>query len=412
VLTALVALQMWWFVRGWLERRPGFYWLFFLTGGVATLTKGPAGFLPPLLAVVVFLLLSRETDELRRLRIGRGLLLWAAVVLAWLLPAALVGGGEYLDQIVLRQNLTRFADPWHHFQPWYYFLTVLPGDFFPWSLLLPAAIALGRRSEGPTRQGVRLAACWAIVTLVFFSISPAKRSVYVLTMYPALALLVAAALDRAALLWPRERRWVTVPFALVAVLATVLMTAAALGPQLAAAGGPLQRHAEALAGLGGSSFARVLVAAFLPLLVGALAAWAAARSGRVPRAAGALAAGMAGMLLVVACFVLPRFDTFKSAREMSAILRARMRPGDVYGIYPRLDATFLFYSGRFAESLETPGDVQALLARPGRVWVLAQRDDWARLDPQPPLVEVARDRDPREGYLLLARPEMFADARR
>jgi hypothetical protein len=411
-LTALVALQMWWFVRGWSERRPGFYRLLFVTGGVATLLKGPAGFLPPLLAVVAFLLLSRQAAELRRLQIGRGLLLWAAVVLAWLLPAALAGGGEYLEQIVLRQNLTRYADPWHHLKPWYYFLTVLPGDFFPWSLLLPAAVVFGRRSEGPARQGVRLAACWAIVTLIFFSVSPAKRSVYVLTMYPALALLVAAALDRAALLWPRGRRWVTAPLLVVAGLAVLLLTAAALTPRLAAPGGPWERHAATLASLGGGSFVMLMVAAFLALLVGALVAWWAARGGRVGRATAALATGMAVLYLVVAHALLPRFDTFKSARQMSSVLRARLRPGDVYGIYPRLDASFVFYSGRFAEGLESPAALRGFLARPGRVWVLAQRDDWRRLNPRPPLVEVARDADPREGYLLLARPEMVGAARR
>ena len=92
--------------------------------------------------------------------------------------------------------------------------------------------------------------------------------------------------------------------------------------------------------------------------------------------------------------------------------RQRMRPGDVYGIYPRLDASFVFYSGHFAESLESPAELRGFLERPGRVWVLAQRDDWGRLDPQPPLVEVARDSDPSEGYLLLARPEMVGAAPR
>jgi hypothetical protein len=35
---------------------------------------------------------------------------------------------------------------------------------------------------------------------------------------------------------------------------------------------------------------------------------------------------------------------------------------------------------------------------------LAQRDDLARLRRPPDLVEVARDPDEREGYILLARP--------
>ena len=42
----------------------------------------------------------------------------------------------------------------------------------------------------------------------------------------------------------------------------------------------------------------------------------------------------------------------------------------------------------------------------GRIWLLAKRDAWRQVSSPPPLVEVARDQDVKEGYLLLARPEM------
>ena len=81
-----------------------------------------------------------------------------------------------------------------------------------------------------------------------------------------------------------------------------------------------------------------------------------------------------------------------------------MAPGETYGIYPRLDSTFLFYTRRFCTDLDSEAKLRAFLARPGRVWLLAQRDDLARLKNLPAMTEVARDQDPREGYLLLLRP--------
>ncbi|HEY9422467.1 MAG TPA: glycosyltransferase family 39 protein, partial [Thermoanaerobaculia bacterium] len=186
-LTALVLLGVWLWVRAYTEDRPRLYPLFFVAAGLATLAKGPVGLLPPLLSMLAFLGLTRNGREIRRMNIGLGLLLWAAVVLAWLVPAGLDGGREYLEQIVFKQNVTRYADPWHHFQPWYYYLTLIPGEFFPWSFLLPTALVVGwkRMTEKAARAGFLFCLCWAAVTVLFFSVSPAKRSVYILTMYPA-----------------------------------------------------------------------------------------------------------------------------------------------------------------------------------------------------------------------------------
>jgi 4-amino-4-deoxy-L-arabinose transferase-like glycosyltransferase len=392
LLTFLVTLGVWFWVRGYSERKPGLYWLFFLSAGLATLAKGPVGLLPPLLSILAFLAWTRNGVEIRRLRIGRGLLLWAAVVLAWLVPAGLDGGREYLEQIVFKQNVTRYADPWHHFRPWYYYLTVVPAEFFPWSFLLPTAIAVGwRRTVGKERDGFLFCLCWMAVTILFFSVSPAKRDVYVLTMYPAMALLVGAALDRLASEWPQGRGWLVWPLGLVAALSLLIVAA------LPIAG----RGRPEVEPLGGDRFVWTVAAAFLPLAIGAIYAWWQGRSGRIARAASGLAAGMAIVGLIAALVLLPRFDVVKSARPMSRLLLAKMGPGEPYGIYPRLDATFLFYTRRFAVPLDGEPALQEFARRPGRVWVLAQRDDLAKLEAPLPLVEVARDADLREGYVLL-----------
>lgn len=402
LLTFLVTLGVWFWIRGYTEGRPGLYPLFFVATGLATLAKGPAGFLPPLLAIIAFLAVTKDWTELRRLRIWLGLLIWAAVVLAWLVPAGLSGGREYLDQIVFRQNVTRYADPWHHFQPWYYYLTAIPAEFFPWSFLLPTAIVVGWKrfhgsTQNPERKGFLFALCWMAVTVVFFSISPAKRTVYILTMYPAMALLVGAALDRIALEWPRGKRWmmrgVTWSLGLVAFLALLIV----IGLPIAGRG-----REEAIP-LGGDRFVWQVTLAFLPLLAGALYAWWQSRSGRIPRAAAGLAAGVGAVGLLAALFLIPKFDVVKSARGMSKELLSRMRPGDTYGIYPRLDSTFLFYTRRFAVELDSEQKLREYANRPGRIWILAQRDDLAKLGKPLPLRPIASDQDTREGYILLGK---------
>ncbi|HVR97822.1 MAG TPA: glycosyltransferase family 39 protein [Thermoanaerobaculia bacterium] len=391
LLSFFVTLAAWFWVRGYTEGRPRLYPLFFLSAGVATLAKGPVGLLPPLLSVLAFLAVTRDKEELKRLRIPLGLLLWAAVVLVWLIPAGIAGGEEYLGQIVFKQNVTRYADPWHHFQPWYYYLTVIPAEFFPWSFLLPTALVIGRRRV--SRQGFLFCLCWMIVTVVFFSISPAKRTVYILTMYPAMALMVGAALDRLAESWPRERGWLTWPLGLVAGLSLLIVAAL----PLAGRGRP-----EAVP-LGGDRLVWMVTAAFLPLFLGAVYAWWAGRSGRVFRSAAALAAGTGLVAVIASLALLPRFDVVKSARGLSRVLLAKMGPGETYAIYPRLDSTFVFYTRRYAVVPEGEAELREYARRPGRVWLLIQRDDLQKLKEPLPLVEVARDADLREGYLLMTR---------
>jgi hypothetical protein len=210
-----------------------------------------------------------------------------------------------------------------------------------------------------------------------------------------MALLLGAGLDRLAAEWPSWRRWwLVVPFGLTAAVALAIVVA------LPAVG---RGRTEAIL-LGGDPFVFLLTALFLPFLAGTVYACWAGWSGAVFRAAASLAAGIALTALGVMLFAVPRFDVFKSARGLSRELVTRMAPGETYGIFPRLDNTFLFYTQRFCVDLDSEAKLRAFLARPGRVWLLAQRDDLARLKDLPPMAEVARDQDPREGYLLLLRP--------
>jgi 4-amino-4-deoxy-L-arabinose transferase-like glycosyltransferase len=400
-----VVLAMWCWVRGWQEQRPGLpaagrwpSWrlLLFAVAGVGTVAKGPVALLPILFGILAFLLLEGDRAELRRLPIVKGLLLWAGVVLAWLGPALLRGGHFYFERIVLKQNLTRYADPWHHHQPWHYYLTTaLPADFLPWIVLLPAALVAWRRdANDEERRGLRLAACWALATLVFFSLSPAKRTVYVFQMFPALALLVGAGLAIASRRATAYRRLLAWP---LGGLATLLLVAPLALPAQA------RRHPEVVALrpelvplVGG-----LVVALGLGLLA---AAWLYGR-GRVRAGTATAAASFALSLTFVFAVILPRFDVFKSARPLAATLVAVAAPDEPYAIYPRFDAPFVFYSERYATDISGEAELAAFLARPGRVWLLIERDDLAKragpLVANGPLVEVARDPDPKEGYLLL-----------
>lgn len=398
LLVALVMLAMYFWTRGWVERRPGFHACFFLATGVATVAKGPVGLLPPLLSILAFLVWTRQTPRLREMRVGRGLALWALPVLLWLGPATLHAGPSYLHTMIFRQSVQRYADPWHHFQPWHYYLGVVAGDFLPWSLLLPGALVAGFAAlRGARRDGFKLALSWVVVTLLFFSLSPAKRSVYVLTMYPGLALLVGAGLVELARGWPRRRAWVLVPLAALALLFAL----AGLALPFVA-----PRRAAELAVLGADLPWRL--AGILAALAAAVVwAFLAARAGRLRAAAERLALGFGVAGLAAVLLLLPRFDATKSARRLAAVILERIPASESYAMWPRFDAPFVFYTQRFAVELEDEGELRDYLGRSDRIWLLVRRANLDELPAATPLIEVARDAETGpSGYLLMTnRPD-------
>ena len=181
-------------------------WRWYALAGVATglgvITKG-TGFLPWLLLLPYAL--ARRWQWRGLPEMGRdwrwllGPLVFLATIAAWALPILLLANqpgheavAAYRDDLLLRQTLTRYADPWHHHKPfWYYLAQVVPLLWLPLSFL--AVLALRpwwrRIRRGDARVFMLLG--WVALVLLFFSASPGKREVYILPALPALALAFA-----------------------------------------------------------------------------------------------------------------------------------------------------------------------------------------------------------------------------
>ncbi|MFQ5720738.1 MAG: ArnT family glycosyltransferase, partial [Acidobacteriota bacterium] len=391
LLVFLVTLSIYFWVRGEVEERPVWARLFFVSLGAAVLAKGPAGLLPPLLAILVFLALRRDREGFRRLAVGRGLLISLAVVAIWLVPAGWAGGWPYLEQIVFRQNVTRYVHAWGHIQPFTYYLPVILTDYFPWSLLLPAAVVAGwRLADTEARRWFRFNLCWIGVTLLFFSVSAGKRTVYILPMYPAMALVIGAGFERLAAIWPRRRFWVIGP---LGIAAGVTGVAAVVVPRLVAHRPELSVLGPALPGRVGG----ILALMALALAAAALLAW----RGKIHAAAGALAGGAAVVTLAATLAVLPPFDRLKSARPLAEALQLRCGPTTEYALYPRLEPPFLFYTRRFATVLSTPAQLRDYAVSHRPACIIAERAHLDDLTGEMGLSVLASDSNPTAGYVLL-----------
>ncbi len=183
------------------------FWLGCFSAGLGVVAKG-VGFLP-LLALIPFALMRwRDWHGLAPLGRGNagrwllGAVAFFAAILLWFGPMVFLATRDgdpehaaYLHNILFKQTAERYAEAWHHVQPPWYFLEVIAMFWLPFSLAL---LWLWRDWLGAWRARdarVWLLLAWALLVLVFFSISAGKRDMYILPALPAFALAAAPFLN-------------------------------------------------------------------------------------------------------------------------------------------------------------------------------------------------------------------------
>jgi 4-amino-4-deoxy-L-arabinose transferase-like glycosyltransferase len=138
-----------------------------------------------------------------------GVLLGAAIALAWALPAGHFGGEEYRRAIFWGQTAGRVSESFAHRAPWWYYLPFLPVILFPWFVW--PRFWRGIFSGGWRDNAIRFLLAWFILTLAGFSLVSGKQAKYLVPFLPAFALLAGWALGKAK---ARARWWEMLPPAL------------------------------------------------------------------------------------------------------------------------------------------------------------------------------------------------------
>jgi 4-amino-4-deoxy-L-arabinose transferase-like glycosyltransferase len=166
-------------------------WLAFILMGLAVLAKGPVGLLVPLAVYLTLRFCDKASPHVSFLRLGLGLLVAVAIPVAWIAACWHSGApAEYLHELLFTQNVSRAAGELGHRNSIFYFVFHAPLAFMPWTLFLPAAWMVLRKSDPAL---LRRLAGWVLVVIVFFSIPVSKRNIYILLALPGMALGIAAA---------------------------------------------------------------------------------------------------------------------------------------------------------------------------------------------------------------------------
>ena len=174
--------------------RVGWYLLGAASSALATLVKGPVGFIVPALVLGVFHALDRRWDALKRFFAPVNLLVFFGLTLPWFL----VVNHQHHDFAyygLVEESLHRYTTTeFRRTGPFYYYLPWIVIGMFTWTVLLPESIAAAWRARRRLVSADRLLIVWTVVVIVFFSISKSKRPDYILSAIVALGALTARVL--------------------------------------------------------------------------------------------------------------------------------------------------------------------------------------------------------------------------
>jgi len=363
--------------------------------GLAVLTKGPVGFLVPLLAMAGFLAWDGRSRAL-----GRALPVWGFALslgpgLAWIAAAVALAPPGFFGEAVVENLFGRFFAGTSHPRPFYYYLYQFPVQFLPWIAAAPVVVWAARRqlfgapgdSDGEARRAWRFLLAWLGATLVFFTLSSGKRGLYVLPALPAAALLTADALRR----WIESRRRIPAAFHVV--------SGAFAAAVLAAAGwlllrDPLRDRVASLA-TGGLAIGIVLAA------LGASVALARMRAPLRLQIGVPVAAlwALQGVLFTVA---LPARDPEKSPRALAEAAAAWTPAGASIGLVGdrALVGGLVYYGGRHVAYLGDRAHIERFVREGGAALVVAEKKR-ARVEEVTPIEVRFRAREGRRALLVV-----------
>lgn len=350
------------------RRRRLFLTLMYVSVGLGVLTKGPIAAAIPAVVFFIYLLVHKELRRVMRMMVPAGIVIVLGIVVPWYAALYQRDGWTHIASFFVGENLSRYSDGigFDTGRGPFFYIGVLFGDGFPWSILLFAAIVLWwrvspvRRADSPHAPVPEppaplrihtLLLIWIATIVLFFSFSASKQDLYVYPIVPAIAALGGAVIAAAA----PGARWLS----------------AVIGVLLAAAGAGILYVFQSSANVyeidGADLIGIVSIAGGLATLALALAdRW---RAGLLVF----LAAGVA-VNWVLVLRVLPSFEQYKPVPALTAFLQPRISEGDLVVHYSVALPSMVYYMRRHIDVTYDRDTFIRLMQQPGRVFAVL----WAR----------------------------------
>jgi 4-amino-4-deoxy-L-arabinose transferase-like glycosyltransferase len=368
-------------------RRP--LWLVVFYGGMAlaALGKGPVGIVLPAGVALAAIAATRDRSVLREMRLLRGLAAVLVVAGSWYLLAMQVGGSDFVNKQLLNENLFRFvggaqfSGGHRHSNLTLFGLTLL--GLMPWALFLPSvARALWtHRRDISFRGGELYCLIWIVFVSAFYAVATSKRSVYLLAIYPAVAMLFGWWLAQAT---AAEAHWRSTALSVAggigaaAVGSLLFIVALQLSglPVLDLVGDLLSPRDQdnVLAVSHALAIEPRLALAGLGIAAVALVGFSIAIGRRrLLIAGGALFVAAAAITILIRLSILPAIARQETLRDFMPEVRAAAGPADAAFFYGTFDYGAVFYSDGHIPTHDGSFPTEAPR------FLLMSRSEWERL---------------------------------
>lgn len=364
-------------------------WLVVMYLGIAcgALGKGPVGILLPGAVALITLICTRDWSALRQMRLLYGAAVVAIIAGSWYALAFQLGGADFFGKQVLNENVFRFVggtqfSGGHRHSNLAFFGMLLLG-LLPWTLFLPPALNTlwRRRREVSFRGGEIYCVVWAAVVFGFYAFATSKRSVYLLALYPAVALLLGwwwkAAEDFGG-------AWIRLLLRFVGLAAAVLVGVVTAVVALEIVGVPLfegiaawlspRDRGNVVAAAAAIVADPVIATTALAVAVGALLAFSVACARRHGLATFAsLFVAASALIVLIRIVILPGIARHETLRDFIREARIAVGPADAMFFYRTFDYGAVFYSDGHLPTYDGPFPAGAPR------FLLLSRSEWERL---------------------------------
>lgn len=351
---------------------------------LAVLSKGLIGLVLPGAVLVIYSLVARDFAIWKRLHIGLGLLLFFAITTPWFVLVSLKNP-EFPQFFFVHEHFQRFLTKTHHREgPWHYFIPLLILGIVPWLGVLAQSLFGGLRdASGATFKPKRMLLIWAGFIFFFFSVSGSKLPSYILPIFPALALLVAA-------YWETARR-------MQQMIAAGLITAmGVIGLAFVPAIAKLPKEVLEIP-LYEAYQPWVVAGTLIAIIGGMLALFAAKRNQRdLSAVLLAMTGFLAGQVLMLGHNPLGHYV---SGLPLVPAINAELTPGTKIYALAHYDQTMPFYLRRTMTLVENPDEFEFGLKQQPQLWLPTREAFIAEWIAGPKAIAITR-------------PDVYADLQR